>query len=214
MRFFRMTSILCLFSLFNCTLGLAQIDRQAKDFSIELSGGYIESDDYDAVPVGGFTMNYFLGKRVSIISRFSYGPDHLHFSPSLVTAPAFIYSGAWKNGNMYFSSDFFYAVILIASAFENIGFHIPIQEKIELVPNFSLLSFRSFRKVNPNPFDPERTLWGNLKSSGAVGIKINVMLRERLYIAPYAEAFLQYNRGGTWGTNIGAHVGYIFPSAR
>lgn len=190
----------------------AQFDRKYKEFSLEINGSYLEPTDLEPAPAGGLALNYQLGSRVSVISRFAYGPDHLHFSPSLITAPLFIYTEAWKNTNVYFSSNFFYTVLIMATAVENLGFHFPIKDKIELVPNLSLLSFRSFRKVDPNPFDPERTLWGNTKASGAVGLKLNIAMKNNFYIATYAEAFLQYNQDGNWGTNVGGAIGYMFKS--
>lgn len=211
-----MNSIKRIFSLIIINLitvqSFGQFNREYKEFSLEINGGYLEPNDYDPVPAGGFSLNYQLGKRVSVISRFAYGPDHLHFSPSLITAPLFIYTEAWKNSNIYISSNFFYNVLIMASALENVGFHFPVRDKLELVPNLSLLSFRSFRKVDPIPFDPERTLWGNSKPSGAVGIKVNILMQNNFYISPYAEAYLQYNRDGTWGTNFGGSIGYMFKS--
>ncbi len=184
----------------------SQIERKHKDFALELSGGYIEPDDFEPEPIGGITLNYFLGKRVSVISRFSMGVNHLHFSPSLLTAPLLIYTESWKGGAIFYSNDIFYTAFLFATALENIGFHFNVQQNVELSPYISLLSFRGFRDDN------SISLWRSLRASGAVGVKMNIFLRTRFYLSPYAEAFLQYNQDGTWGTNLGVHLGYTFPN--
>lgn len=191
--------------------GYSQIRREEKDFALELSGGFLETRDYVARPIAGFTMSYYLGRRVSIDSRFGIGENYLHFSPSLLTAPLFIYTGALKYSSLVISNDLIGNLLLIASAFENTAFHFYFRDKADISPYISLLSFKAIRDDDELNLDSQRSIWRHLRAAGTVGIKFNLYTRKRIYVSPFAEVTMQYSSDGTWGSTIGANIGYVFP---
>ncbi len=164
----------------------------------------------DANPRAAIGMNasVFMGRYVSLNANFAVGRGYFQGGVALLGIP-FILLGSTHPGILFFGSleEFLLSLALIALTFENINFHIPLGQDIELSPYFSLFRIKYIREgYGANGYDTHVNL--------VLGSSLNIFTTERFFVAPFVETTRDWGPGGLWGLNAGVHLGFYFYGRR
>jgi hypothetical protein len=183
--------------------GYAQ-DSEPPKFLIEGSGLFTDYSHVQYRQGAGANFDFFLGEHVSTHYVAYFGRDYFEFSPGIIGLPLALLMLSSDNG-IESLEDLGFTLFLFAISFENMSFHIKLNDDLYLSPSFNLLRFKYFFEENNNENK------NYLCASGGVGIKLNQRIGSNLTIGAFAEAGVLYTKGNPFGYSTGINIGFYLP---
>ncbi|MFC2115697.1 hypothetical protein ACFLTU_04440 [Bacteroidota bacterium] len=179
--------------------------HEAWDWTLSISPNYVDHPNAYPRVVGGINSMVFLGRYISLNANVAAGQGYLQFGSGLLGIPAILAGGTLMLTDGLGPDGFIVVAALLVLAFENINFHFPVNSNLEISPYFSLLRIKYIEEG----YGISGSSW-NANMVG--GIRLNIFVSERFFIAPYTEATrdLGYGRKCIWGVNGGFHAGFYF----
>ncbi|MBL7856719.1 MAG: hypothetical protein JNM57_03445 [Cyclobacteriaceae bacterium] len=188
------------------TLGIPVFGQlKEDDKSLALTYDYVDFKAFSPKSAIGLTGEYMLGDHFGIEFSVAGGKDYLHFGTGALFAPLAL---LLSNANTEDSGGGLLILLLgIASLFEHTNYHIPLSEKVELVPYVSLLRFRYiYEEIQPHDVD--------IFASWSIGTKLSLITKKNWFINATVEGSQLYYSGRPKGIQAGIHIGRIFKSKR
>ena len=179
--------------------------HEARDWTLSISPNYVNHPNAYPRIVAGLNSMVFIGKHVSLNANIAGGQGYFQFGTGLVGLPLFLFFGLVLSDEDADPSAFLFYLAMLALTFENMNFHIPVYSHFEISPYFSLLRIKYIEEGYGGATYP----W-NANLVG--GVRLNIFISDRFYIAPYAETTRDWGHGrnGIWGVNGGMHAGFYF----
>lgn len=149
----------------------------------------------------GINASYFLTDRWSMEYSISYVVDP--FGPNyfkLYGGGAVAGFGAIYASNNNFDDGYWALLLLTAVIPEGVSYHIPINDNVAISPYVNLLTV-----------DLSSTYW---RMSNTLGARVNLVVKDKLNLAPFAYTTVQYRGnsvgGSVGGFGVGATARWVF----
>ena len=179
--------------------------HEAGDWTLSVSPNYVNHPNAYPRIVGGLNSMIFLGRYISLNANIAVGQGYFQFGSGILAVPVMIAGIALIPNEGLGTDGLLVIAALVILAFENLNFHIPVTSNFEISPFFSLLRIKYIEEG----YGWSGSSW-NANFVG--GVRMNIFVSERFFIAPYTEATRDwgYGRNRIWGVNGGLHVGFYF----
>ena len=155
---------------------------------------------------GGFKIQIFLSKRISLDADIVFSRDYFHLGPGLIGIPlGIVFLSSWTDPETNTSlSDLLATIVLGVLSFEHLSYHIPLINNLEISPYLSFLRYKyAYEHGIYSPADV-----AGEQFSFATGVQINKYFG-RFVLSPYAEYDIGY-KDHIPGYNFGVYCGIYF----
>ena len=176
-----------------------------RDYTISIAPHYVNHPNAYPRVAGGINTMLFLGEHISLNANLAGGQGYFHFGTGIIGVPALMIAGADALWLGVGEEGWVVWLLMVALAFENINFHIPVTSHFELTPYFSLLRIKYIEEG----YGGANSSWN---ANFVTGLRLTVFTSDRFFVAPFAELTRDWGHGpaGILGVGGGIHAGWYF----
>lgn len=176
-----------------------------KDWTLSIAPVYAWHPDAHPRIAGELNSTVFLGRFFSLNANLAAGQGYFQFGTGIIGVPGLIAAGSSPLLESVSLEDMLFWIVMLGLAFENFNLHIPLTSHVEICPYLSLLRVKYIEEG----YGGSRSAWN---ANGVGGLRLNIYLSGRFFIAPFAEATRDWGSGsrGLWGVSGGIQAGFYF----